>query len=165
MVLPDADATFEPASPHVSRSDGGTWLGHPRQLARLFSVEAWERFGFYGLRALLVLYLTNHFLLSDHEANGLYGGYMSLVYLTPVIGGLIADRYLGSKRSVKFGAIVMAVGYFLLCFGGQPAKPFAVIEGTRYDVTQSGGGGSLMQPGTKTQTIVKDGKSLVIHGL
>ncbi|MGN6121762.1 MAG: peptide MFS transporter [Sphingomonas oligoaromativorans] len=159
MVLPDADATFEPGSPHVSRSDGGTWLGHPRQLARLFSVEAWERFGFYGLRALLVLYLTNHFLLSDREANGLYGGYMSLVYLTPVVGGLIADRYLGSKRSVKFGAIVMAVGYFLLCFGGQPAKPFAVIDGQRYEVTEQKASGD-----TKLQFITAAGQHLRIKG-
>jgi POT family proton-dependent oligopeptide transporter len=158
MVLPDADATFEPQSPHVSRSDGGTWLGHPRQLARLFSVEAWERFGFYGLRALLVLYLTNHFLLSDHEANGLYGGYMSLVYLTPVVGGLIADRYLGSKRSVKFGAIVMAVGYFLLCFGGQPAKPYAVVDGQRYAVTEQ------QMAGGKRQFITEAGQPLQIHG-
>jgi POT family proton-dependent oligopeptide transporter len=158
MVLPDADATFEPGSPHVSRSDGETWLGHPRQLARLFSVEAWERFGFYGLRALLVLYLTNHFLLSDREANGLYGGYMSLVYLTPVVGGLIADRYLGSKRSVKFGAIVMAVGYFLLCFGGQPAKPFAVIDGQRYEVTEQKAGDA------KQQFITDAGQHLRIKG-
>jgi POT family proton-dependent oligopeptide transporter len=158
MVLPDADATFEPGSPHVSRTDGATWLGHPRQLARLFSVEAWERFGFYGLRALLVLYLTNHFLLSDREANGLYGGYMSLVYLTPVVGGLIADRYLGSKRSVKFGAVVMAVGYFLLCFGGQPAKPFAVIDGQRYEVTEQKAGD------TKQQFITDAGQHLRIKG-
>jgi proton-dependent oligopeptide transporter, POT family len=134
MVLPDADATFEPETPHVTRTDGETWFGHPRQLARLFSVEAWERFGFYGMRALLVLYLTNHFLFEDRQANGLYGGYTALVYLTPLIGGWIADRYLGSKRSVKFGAIVMAAGYFTLCFGGQSAKPYATIEGVRYEV-------------------------------
>src|SRR5579871_1764528 len=107
MAIPDADATFEPASDHLSRSDGDTWFGHPRQLARLFSVELWERFGFYGLRTILVLYLSKHFLFDDHVAGGLFGGYMSLVYLTPMIGGLLADRYLGSKRSVKFGALAM----------------------------------------------------------
>ena len=164
MVLPDADATFEPGSAHISRSDGETWLGHPRQLARLFSIEAWERFGFYGMRALLVLYLTYHFLIGE-QANSIVGGYLSLVYLTPLVGGWLADRYLGSKRSVKFGAIVMAVGYFMLCFGGEAAKPYAVIDGTRYDVTETGGSGSLMKPGTKTQTIVKDGQHLIIHGL
>ena len=160
MVLPDADATFEPSTPHVGRSDGDTWLGHPRQLARLFSVEAWERFGFYGLRALLVLYLTDHFLLSDHEANGIVGGYLSLAYLTPVVGGWVADRYLGSKRSVKFGAIMMSLGYLLLCFGGQPAKPYAVFDGQRHDVHQIETGGAKQQ-----YVDGADGKPLLIRGL
>jgi len=134
MVNPDADATTEPASPHVSRSDGDTWFGHPRQLARLFSTEAMERFGYYGMRALLTLYLTQHFLFSDQTTNGLYGGFTALVYLTPLIGGLLADRYLGSKKSVKFGAILMSIAYFLLCFGGQTAKPYAMVDGSRYEV-------------------------------
>jgi len=134
MVNPDADATTEPGGPHVSRSDGDTWFGHPRQLARLFSTEAMERFGYYGMRALLTLYLTQHFLFSDQTTNGLYGGFTALVYLTPLIGGLLADRYLGSKRSVKFGALLMAVAYFMLCFGGPTAKPHATIDGTRYEV-------------------------------
>jgi len=134
MVNPDADSTTEPGSPHVSRTDGDTWFGHPRQLARLFSTEAMERFGYYGMRALLTLYLTQHFLFSDQTTNGLYGGFTALVYLTPLIGGLLADRYLGSKRSVKFGALLMSIGYFMLCFGGPAAKPHAVIDGTRYEV-------------------------------
>jgi POT family proton-dependent oligopeptide transporter len=62
-------------------------------------------------------------LFGDHTANGLYGAFTSLVYLTPLIGGLLADRYLGSKRSVKLGALLMAIGYFGLCFGGDMAKP------------------------------------------
>ena len=123
MVNVNADETFEPQTPHVSRSDGGTWFEHPRQLKRLFTTEMWERFGYYGMRALLTLYLANHFLFSDQTSTGLYGGFTALVYLTPLIGGLIADQYLGSKRSVKFGAIMMALGYFTLCFGGQAAKP------------------------------------------
>ncbi len=114
------------------------WFGHPPQLARLFFTEMWERFGYYGMRAILTLYLTKHFLFGDHTANGLYGAFTSLVYLTPLIGGLLADRYLGSKRSVKFGAILMAAGYFGLCFGGQMAKPKLFIgEGANkavYDV-------------------------------
>ena len=118
MVLPDADATTGRLAPDASRTDHDDWFGHPRQLARLFSVEAWERFGYYGMRALLVLYLTDHFLFPDRAASGIYGGYTALVYLTPLVGGWIADRYLGSKRSVKFGAILMALGYFTLCFGG-----------------------------------------------
>lgn len=121
------------AAEHIADADA-PWFGHPRQLARLFTTEMWERFGFYGMRALLVLYLTDHFLFSDTSASGTYGAYMSLVYLTPFIGGFIADRYLGSKRSVKFGAIIMAIGYFTLCFGGEAAKPYALVDGQRYEV-------------------------------
>lgn len=131
---PDAEAPFAPDITHVNPASEKTWFGHPRQLARLFTTEMWERFGYYGMRALLTLYLTKHFLFSDSQATGLYGGYTALVYLTPLIGGLIADQYLGSKNSVKFGAIVMAIGYFTLAFGGSPAKPYATIAGQRYEV-------------------------------
>lgn len=131
---PTADSPREPDISHVNPASQGTWFGHPRQLARLFTTEMWERFGYYGMRALLTLYLTKHFIFSDGEATGLYGGYTALVYLTPLIGGYLADQYLGSKRSVKFGAIVMAVGYFTLAFGGAPSKPYAVVDGHRYEV-------------------------------
>jgi len=131
---PTADTPSEPDITHVNPADKGTWFGHPRQLARLFTTEAMERFGYYGMRALLTLYLTKHFLFSDQTTNGLYGGFTALVYLTPLIGGLIADRYLGSKRSVKFGAVMMACGYFILCFGGDTARPHATIDGQRYEV-------------------------------
>src|SRR6185503_10675140 len=131
---PTADTPREPDITHVNPAEKGTWFGHPRQLARLFTTEAMERFGYYGMRALLTLYLTKHFLFSDQTTNGLYGGFTALVYLTPLIGGLLADRYLGSKRSVKFGALLMAVAYFMLCFGGPTAKPHATIDGTRYEV-------------------------------
>src|SRR3546814_7628951 len=80
------------------------------------------------MRSLLMLYLTKHFIFDDRSAAGLYGGYTALVYLTPLIGGYLADQYLGSKRSVKFGAIMMAIGYFTLCFGGQTAQPYARSE-------------------------------------
>jgi len=131
---PAVEEPFSPASGRTNPADKGTWFGHPRQLARLFTTEAMERFGYYGMRALLTLYLTKHFLFSDTTTTGLYGGFTALVYLTPLIGGFIADRYLGSKRSVKFGAIMMAVGYFVLCFGGDTAKPHAMIDGQRYEV-------------------------------
>ena len=87
----------------------------------------------------------------------------SLVYLTPVVGGLLADRYLGSKRAVKFGAIVMAVGYFLLCFGGEQAKPYATIQGQRYDVTQAQAASPMGDPGS--QTVAINGQDLTLHGL
>ena len=155
MVNPDADATTEPGSPHISRSDGDTWFGHPRQLARLFSTEAMERFGYYGMRALLTLYLTQHFLFSDQTTNGLYGGFTALVYLTPLIGGILADRYLGSKKSVKFGAILMSIAYLTLCFGGPTAKPYAVVEGTRYEVVIDD---------AKQQYVVDGARKLAIKG-
>ena len=136
MVDTTADASPTSAS--------ATWFGHPRQLARLFTTEAMERFGYYGMRALLTLYLAQHFLFNDTTTTGLYGGFTALVYLTPLIGGLLADRYLGSKRSVKFGAILMSLGYLTLCFSsGQAAKPFATIDGQRYEVTNVGTGEAL----------------------
>ncbi len=142
MSQPIDDAAAEPGAVPAdvttidlhAPSSGEQWFGHPRQLARLFTTEMWERFGYYGMRALLTLYLTKHFLFDDTTTNGLYGGFTALVYLTPLIGGLIADRYLGSKRSVKFGAVMMALGYFILCFGGDTAKPYAKIDGQRYEV-------------------------------
>jgi POT family proton-dependent oligopeptide transporter len=155
MVNSDADATTEPGSTHLSRSDGDTWFGHPRQLARLFSTEAMERFGYYGMRALLALYLSKHFLFNDQTTNGLYGGFTALVYLTPLVGGLLADRYLGSKKSVKFGAIMMSVGYFSLCFAGPAAKPYAVIDGARYEVTIDK---------ADQQYVVDHGRKLAIKG-
>ena len=163
METPTDASPAEPDISHVNPWAERTWLGHPRQLARLFSIEMWERFGFYGLRALLVIYLTKHFLLADHEANGLVGGYLSLVYLTPVVGGLLADRYLGSKKSVKFGAIVMAIGYFLLCFGGDQARPYAVIDGARYDVMQAKADSPMGD--SPSQTVNIGGEPLRIHGL
>jgi len=164
MESPTADSPREPDISHVNPIATKTWLGHPAQLARLFSIEMWERFGFYGMRALLVLYLVKHFLIADRAANGLVGGYLSLVYLTPVVGGWLADQYLGSKRSVKWGAIVMAVGYFMLCFGGQTAKPYVMIDGIRYDVS-SVQSGSVLGPDNAKQTIAINGQQLTIHGL
>ena len=131
---PTADTPREPDITHINPAAGETWFGHPRQLARLFTTEAWERFGYYGMRALLTLYLTKHFVFGDREATGLYGGYTALVYLTPLVGGYLADQYLGSKRAVKFGAIIMALGYLLLCFGGETAKPYATIANQRYAI-------------------------------
>lgn len=155
---PTADTPREPDITHVNPATGATWFGHPRQLARLFTTEMWERFGYYGMRALLTLYLTKHFVFGDRAATGLYGGFTALVYLTPLVGGYLADQYLGSKRSVKFGAIMMAVGYFTLCFGGQTAVPFATIDGQRYDVQVEAKGS------TEQRYIVDHGKRLQVKG-
>ena len=155
---PTADNPREPDISHENPAGHGEWFGHPRQLSRLFTTEAMERFGYYGMRALLTLYLAQHFLFSDTTTTGLYGGFTALVYLTPLIGGLLADRILGAKRSVKFGAILMSLGYLTLCFGGAPAKPFAMVEGQRYEIVQEGRGE------TQKQFVVDHGQNLLIKG-
>ncbi|MBV9929670.1 MAG: MFS transporter, partial [Alphaproteobacteria bacterium] len=164
MVNVGPETTTEGEFGDVSRSDGDTWFGHPRQLARLFTTEMWERFGYYGMRALLTLYLTKHFLFSDQTTTGLYGGFTALVYLTPLIGGLLADRFLGSKKSVKFGAVMMAVGYFTLCFGGETAKPAATIGGQHYAVQVENFVDRPTSTGKEQRYIVDGGQRLLIKG-
>lgn len=98
-----------------------TLLGHPRGLFMLFFVEMWERFSFYGMRAILVLYLTKHFLLGDEPAYAIYGAYTSLVYVTPIVGGYIADKLLGARRAVMAGGVFITLGHLVL----------ALVEGPR----------------------------------
>ncbi|MEO6093649.1 MAG: peptide MFS transporter [Novosphingobium sp.] len=93
-------------------------LGHPRGLYVLFYAEMWERFSYYGMRALLILYLTKFWLFSDGKSNLIYGAYGSLVYITPVLGGFIADRWLGQRKAVLFGGIVLALGHFFMAYEG-----------------------------------------------
>jgi len=161
---PAVEEPFSPASGNTNPADKKTWFGHPRQLARLFTTEAMERFGYYGMRALLTLYLAKHFLFSDTTTTGLYGGFTALVYLTPLIGGFIADRYLGSKRSVKFGALMMSLGYFVLCFGGETAKPHAVIDGQRYEVKVENFVDRPTSTGEEIRYVVTGGQQLKIKG-
>jgi len=97
-----------------------TLLGHPKGLFVLFFTEMWERFSYYGIRALLILYLTKHFLFGDKEAGLIFGSYASLVYAMPVLGGLIADRYLGFRKAITFGAILLVCGHFGMAFEGPP---------------------------------------------
>ena len=96
-----------------------TILGHPRGLFVLFFAEMWERFSYYGMRALLIFYLTQHWLFSDGKASLIYGAYTSLVYITPVIGGYVADRWLGQRKAVQFGALFLTFGHFLMAFEGK----------------------------------------------
>jgi len=93
-----------------------TFLGHPLGLYVLFFTEMWERFSYYGMRALLILYMTNYFKMSQKDASSIYKWYTSLVYLTPLLGGYLADRYLGNVAAVVIGAILMAIGHFLMAF-------------------------------------------------
>jgi len=161
---PTADNPREPDISHENPASKKEWFGHPRQLARLFTTEMWERFGYYGMRALLTLYLTKHFLFSDQTTNGLYGGFTALVYLTPLIGGLMADRFLGHKRSVKFGAILMSLGYFILCFGGETAKPVAMIEGKTYEVQVDNAVDRPTSTGDELRYIIDNGERLKVQG-
>ncbi|MBX9814792.1 MAG: amino acid transporter [Proteobacteria bacterium SG_bin5] len=153
-----ADPTAAPAA------GGKTWFGHPAQLFWLFGTEMWERFGYYGMRALLTLYLTKHFVLGDRSSTGLYGGYTALVYLTPLVGGLLADQYLGAKRAVRFGALMMAAGYFTLAFGGPSAQPYQVIDGQRYAVVFENYRDAPSSSPNEKRFIVAGGEKLEMRG-
>ncbi|HLG03832.1 MAG TPA: oligopeptide:H+ symporter, partial [Bacteroidia bacterium] len=107
--------------------------GHPKGLYLLFVTEMWERFSYYGMRAILMLFMTKALLFDTEFASGLYGNYTGLVYLTPLIGGYISDRYWGNRRSILVGGIIMAIGQFLL-FGsasmlGTPAASYVFYLG------------------------------------
>ena len=91
-------------------------FGHPKGLMYLFFAELWERFSFYGMRALLVLYMTKQLLFTDDMAFGVYAAYMSLVYVTPMIGGILADKILGFRKAILLGGVLMALGHFFLTF-------------------------------------------------
>jgi len=123
-----------------SRAQGATFLGHPIGLAYLSFAEAWERFSYYGMQTLLVLYMTKQLLLAPHVdrilgfgpfraflesagpmtpvalASAIFGLYAACVYLTPILGGLLADRVLGRTKTVTLGALLMATGHFLMAF-------------------------------------------------
>lgn len=112
-----------PTSSLIAIAVMGTYLGvvlkrnlpqHPNGLARLFFAEMWERFSFYGMRALLVLYMTKQLHYEDKAASLVYGAYGALVYATPLMGGFVADRLLGNRRTVVLGCVLMALGHFVL---------------------------------------------------
>jgi POT family proton-dependent oligopeptide transporter len=132
------------------RATGGDWFGHPRGLSYLFATEMWERFSYYGMRALLVLYMVKHLLQPERAelvigyatlksaleflfgplgiqplSSHIYGLYTAFVYLTPVFGGLLADRVLGQRRTVILGAVLMAIGHFMMAF--EPLFLFALL--------------------------------------
>ncbi|MGX7925044.1 peptide MFS transporter [Tsuneonella sp. HG094] len=94
------------------------FAGHPKGLYMLFFAEMWERFSYYGMRALLIFYLTKHWLFSDGKSTLIYGAYTSLVYITPLLGGYLADRYLGQRKAVLFGGLLLAAGHSLMAVEG-----------------------------------------------
>lgn len=98
-------------------------LGHPRGLYLLFFTEMWERFSYYGMRAIFVLYMTKALLLSAASASNIYGSFTGLVYLTPLLGGYISDKFWGNRKSILIGGILMAIGQFCLFFSGGLVVP------------------------------------------
>ena len=105
-----------------------TILGHPRGLFVLFFAEMWERFSYYGMRALLIFYLVKHWMFSDQQASVIYGAYTALVYIAPVVGGYLADRYLGQRKAVLYGAVLLTFGHFLMAFEGDGGQTAAEIN-------------------------------------
>jgi proton-dependent oligopeptide transporter, POT family len=101
-----------------------TWFGQPRGLTILFLTEMWEQFSYYGMRALLVYYMTKQLLIGQEKASVIYGVYTAMAFFTPIFGGMIADRWLGKRRAVIIGASIMAAGHFMMTF--EPLFYFAL---------------------------------------
>ena len=130
--------------PSLPKHDS-TFLGHPRGLYILFLTEMWERFSYYGMRGLLVVYLTQHFLFSDDKSSYLYGTYTALVYVMTVVGGVLADRYLGARKAVTFGAILLTLGHLGMAFEGTGSRQLVNYDGTDYQIILDGRGGNARQ--------------------
>ena len=136
--------------------DEKTILGHPRGLVILFFTEMWERFSYYGMRGLLIIYLTQHFLMSDESSSVLYGAYGALVYVMTIIGGSLADRYLGARKAVTFGAILLTFGHFGMTFEGDGSRQLLTFDGKQYEIVLDGRGGDARQ-----QIVTEAGSSYI----
>ena len=130
---------------HTPPHNEKTIMGHPRGLVILFLTEMWERFSYYGMRGLLVVYLTQHFLFSDERSSLLYGAYTALVYVMTIIGGSLADRYLGARKAVTFGAILLTLGHFGMTFEGSGSKQLLEYNDTQYQISLDARGGDAKQ--------------------
>ncbi len=97
-----------------------SFFGHPRGLSTLFFTEMWERFSYYGMRAFLILYMVHVLQFDDRHAGSVYGTYTASVWAAAILGGIIADRWLGQYRSVLYGGIIIALGHFTLAFHPLP---------------------------------------------
>ena len=115
------------------------FLGHPKGLYVCFATELWERFSFYGMKYLLLLYLTKYHLFTDGEGLDVLGSYAGLVYALPLIGGMIADRYLGMRKSVLFGGILLSLGHILMAVEGHQAINYAAGTILANDLTLASG--------------------------
>jgi POT family proton-dependent oligopeptide transporter len=114
--------------------------GHPRGLIICFLAEMWERFSYYGMRAILIFYLTQHFLFDPKTASGHYGSYTALVYLVPLLGGFLADKWLGTRKAVAFGAVLLVAGHLAMALEGKPAVQTLTYQGATYEFQAEGRG-------------------------
>ena len=128
-------------------------FGHPKGLYICFATELWERFSFYGMKYLLLLYLTKYHLFSDGEGLEVLGSYAGLVYTLPVIGGMLADRYLGMKKSVIFGGILLCLGHLLMAVEGHQAVQYAAGTILTSDLTLNNG--AVLSAGTLLTEMIK----------
>jgi len=120
-------------------SHDGEFLGHPKGLYVCFTTELWERFSFYGMKYLLLLYLTKYHLFTDEAGLDVLGSYAGLVYALPLIGGMIADRFLGMRKSVLFGGILLSLGHILMAVEGFQAINYAAGTVLTSDLTLASG--------------------------
>jgi POT family proton-dependent oligopeptide transporter len=111
---------------------------HPKGMHIIFFTEMWERFSYYGMRTILFAYMTQHFLFSDEVASGQYGAYTSLVYLLPLIGGMLADRWLGTKKAVAYGALLLVAGHLTMAIEQAPARNVLSYQGQEYQIAAEG---------------------------
>jgi len=177
-VLPSSDAAISGAPPQAAPSErlDRAFLGHPAGLGWLAFCEFWERFSYYGMQALLVLYLSNYLFKPEHIAGVagmdtlrawieavtgprtpqqlaslVFGLYAGLVYLTPLIGGYVADRWIGRTRAVTAGALLMALGHFLMAFDASflPALACLLVGVGAFKGNIAAQVGALYQPGDK----------------
>ncbi|MEO1039337.1 MAG: peptide MFS transporter [Pseudomonadota bacterium] len=133
-----------------------SFFGHPKGLAILFLTEMWERFSYYGMRGLLIIYLTQHFLFSDQQSTLIYGAYTALVYVMTIVGGTLADRYLGQRKAVTYGAILLVLGHGLMAFEGSGSREVFEYDGAQYEITLDGRGGDA-----DPIIVSEDGQSLI----
>ncbi len=111
---------------------------HPQGMHILFFTEMWERFSYYGMRVILLTYMTQHFLFADEYGQGTYGAYTSLVYLLPLIGGFLADKLLGTRKAIAFGALLLVAGHFTMAIEQAPVKQTLTYQGQTYEFGSKG---------------------------
>lgn len=133
------------ATSAAGRAASADLFGHPRGLVILFLTEMWERFSYYGMRALLILYLTQHFLFSDERSALKFGAYTALVFVMTIVGGVLADRYLGARKAVVFGAVLLVLGHFGMAFEGSGSRQILTFEGAEFELAREGRGSDAQQ--------------------